>query len=88
MMSLFNNERILELHWKDKEKKLARKVARKVKKEVTKEVARETAAKTARETATYLVRLGKMTFEEIAEATKLPLNVVKELEQQLKPLPE
>ncbi|MCM1500606.1 MAG: hypothetical protein NC124_19260 [Clostridium sp.] len=36
----------------------------------------------ARKTATYLIKLGKMTLEEIAEATELSLDIVKELESQ------
>ena len=58
MMSLFNNERILELHWKDKEKKLARKLAKKL----TKETKRNTAI----ETAERMMKGGKMPLEEIA----------------------
>lgn len=36
----------------------------------------------AKKTAIYLIKLGKMTLEEIAEATELSLNMVKELENQ------
>ncbi|MCM1308638.1 MAG: hypothetical protein NC223_08575 [Butyrivibrio sp.] len=36
----------------------------------------------AKKTAAYLIRLGKMTLEEIAEATELPLDTVKDLENQ------
>ncbi len=37
----------------------------------------------AKRTAAHLIKLGKMTLEEIAEATELSLDVVKELENQL-----
>ncbi len=36
----------------------------------------------AKRTAVHLIRLGKMTLEEIAEATELSLDIVKELENQ------
>ncbi len=36
----------------------------------------------AKKTAVYLIKLGKMTIEEIAEATELSLDIVKELENQ------
>ena len=36
----------------------------------------------AKKTAVRLIKLGKMTLEEIAEATELPLDLVKELESQ------
>ncbi len=34
----------------------------------------------AKRTAAHLIKLGKMTLEEIAEATELSLDIVKELE--------
>jgi predicted transposase YdaD len=40
------------------------------------------AEKKAMETAVNLVKLGKVTLEEIADATGLPLETVKELEKQ------
>ena len=36
----------------------------------------------AKKTAVRLIKLGKMTLEEIAEATELSLDIVKELEKQ------
>ncbi len=36
----------------------------------------------AKRTAIHLIKIGKMTLEEIAEATELPLAIVKELEKQ------
>ncbi len=36
----------------------------------------------AKRTAVHLIKLGKMTLEEIAEATELSLDIVKELESQ------
>ena len=40
----------------------------------------EAAQDKAKKTAVRLIKLGKMTLEEIAEATELPLDLVKELE--------
>ena len=42
----------------------------------------EAAQDKAKKTAVRLIKLDKMTLEEIAEATELPLDVVKELESQ------
>ena len=42
----------------------------------------EAAQDKAKETAVRLIKLGKMTLEEIAEATELPLDLLKELESQ------
>lgn len=42
----------------------------------------EAAQNKAKKTAIYLIKLGKMTLEEIAEATELSLDMVKELENQ------
>ena len=54
--------------------------------DMRKEAAREAAQKAeqnkARKTAVHLIKLGKMTLEEIAEATELSLDIVKELENQ------
>ena len=36
----------------------------------------------AKKTAVRLIKIGKMTLEEIAEATELSLDIVKELESQ------
>lgn len=36
----------------------------------------------AKRTAAHLIKIGKMTLEEIAEATELSLDIVKELESQ------
>ncbi len=50
------------------------------------EAAREAAQKAeqnkAKRTAVHLIRLGKMSLEEIAEATELSLDTVRELEKQ------
>ncbi|MDE6620893.1 MAG: hypothetical protein K2K74_10490, partial [Lachnospiraceae bacterium] len=43
----------------------------------------EAAQKSAREIAERMIRKGKMTLEEIVEATELPLNTIKELEDQI-----
>ncbi len=42
----------------------------------------EAEQKANKKTAAHLIKLGKMTLEEIAEATELSLDVVKELENQ------
>ncbi len=42
----------------------------------------EAALDNARETAVRLIKIGKMSLEEIAEATELPIEIVKELEKQ------
>lgn len=47
------------------------------------EVAREVARETAKKTAVHLIRLGRMTLQEIAEATELPFDVVRELETEV-----
>ena len=46
------------------------------------EAAQEAEQNRAKKTAVHLIKLGKMTLEEIAEATELSLDVVKELENQ------
>lgn len=46
------------------------------------ETARAAEQNKAKKIAVHLIRLGKMTLEEIAEATELPLDMVKELESQ------
>ncbi len=46
------------------------------------EAAQEAEQKANKKTAAHLIKLGKMTLEEIAEATELSLDVVKELENQ------
>ena len=46
------------------------------------EAAIEAAQNQAKKTAVHLIKLGKITLEEIAEATGLSLDVVKELESQ------
>ncbi len=46
------------------------------------EAARKAEQNKAKKTAVHLIKLGKMTLEEIAEATELSLDIVKELEEQ------
>ncbi len=58
----------------------------KIMEDMRNEAAREAAQKAeqdkAKKTAVRLIKLGKMTLEEIAEATELTLDMVKELENQ------
>ncbi len=58
----------------------------KIMEDMRNEAAREAAQKAeqnkAKRTAVHLIKLGKMTLEEIAEATELSLDIVKELESQ------
>ncbi len=50
--------------------------------EAAQKAAQEAEQKANKKTAVHLIKLGKMTLEEIAEATELSLDVVKELENQ------
>ena len=50
--------------------------------EAAQKAAQEAEQNKAKKTAAHLIKLGKMTLEEIAEATELSLDVVKELENQ------
>lgn len=50
--------------------------------DMRKEAAWEAEQKKAKKTAVYLIKLGKMSLEEIAEVTELSLDTVKELENQ------
>ena len=47
---------------------------------------RKDAGAGAKRTAVHLIKLGKMSLEEIAEATELSLDTVKELENQSRQL--
>ncbi|MCM1157531.1 MAG: hypothetical protein NC300_08280 [Bacteroidales bacterium] len=58
------------------------KIMEDMRKEAAREAAREAEYNKARRTAVRLIKLGKMSLEEIAEATELPLDMVKELENQ------
>ena len=50
--------------------------------EAAQKAAQEAEQKANKKTAVHLIKIGKMTLEEIAEATELSLDVVKELENQ------
>ena len=50
--------------------------------EIMEDMRNEAEQNKAKKTAVHLIKLGKMTLEEIAEATELSLDVVKELENQ------
>ena len=54
----------------------------KIMEDMRNEAAREAAQNKAKRTAVHLIKLGKMTLEEIAEATELSIDIVKELESQ------
>ena len=54
----------------------------KIMEDMRNEAAREAEQNKAKRTAVHLIKLGKMTLEEIAEATELSLDIVKELEDQ------
>ena len=54
----------------------------KIMEDMRNEAAREAAQNKAKRTAVHLIKLGKMTLEEISEATELSLDIVKELESQ------
>ena len=58
------------------------KIMEDMRNEAAREAAREAEQNKARKTALHLIKLGKMTLEEIAEATELPLDIIKELENQ------
>ena len=49
---------------------------------IMEDIRNEAAQNKAKRTAVHLIKLGKMTLEEIAEATELSLDIVKELESQ------
>ncbi len=67
-------------YFKQDEKGVA--VMCKIMEDMRNEAAREAAQNKAKRTAVYLIKLGKMTVEEIAEATELSIDIVKELESQ------
>ncbi|MCM1091386.1 MAG: hypothetical protein NC413_11135 [Muribaculum sp.] len=50
--------------------------------EAAQEAAQEAEQKKAKKTAIRLIKLGKMSLEDIAEVTELSLDVVRELESQ------
>ncbi len=54
----------------------------KIMEDMRSEVAREAELNKAKKTAIHLIKLGKMSLEEIGEATELSLDTVKELERQ------
>ena len=54
----------------------------KIMEDMRNEAAREAEQNKAKRTAVHLIKSGKMTLEEIAEATELSLDIVKELEDQ------
>ena len=58
------------------------KIMEDMRNEAAQKAAQEAAQNKAKKTAVHLIKLGKMTLEEIAEATELSLDVVKELENQ------
>lgn len=49
---------------------------------ILEEMRNEAEMNKAKRTAAHLIKIGKMTLEEIAEATELSLDIVKELESQ------
>ena len=67
-------------YYKQDEKGVA--VMCKIMEDMRNEAAREAERNKAEKTAVYLIKLGKMSLEEIAEATELSLDIVKELENQ------
>ncbi len=58
------------------------KIMEDMRNEAAQKAAQEAEQNKAKKTAVHLIKLGKMTLEEIAEATELSLDVVKELENQ------
>ena len=58
------------------------KIMEDMRNEAAREAAQEAEQNKAKKTAVHLIKLGKMTLEEIAEATELSLDIVKELEIQ------
>ncbi len=54
----------------------------KIMEDMRNEAAQKAEQNKAKRTAVHLIKLGKMTLEEIAEATELSLDIVKELENQ------
>ena len=58
------------------------KIMEDMRNEAAQKAAQEAEQKANKKTAVHLIKLGKMTLEEIAEATELSLDVVKELENQ------
>lgn len=75
MMSLFDEEQIMEMHIKGKQREAAEKAAKKAEK------------KAARETAERMLKLGKLSLEDIAECVpSLSFEELKELEAKVKQL--
>ena len=66
-------------------REVTQEVTQKVTQKVTREVARETASETALEIARNLLTQG-LSPENIAKATKLPIESIKELQFQLMPV--
>ncbi len=71
-------------YYKQDEKGVATmcKIMEDMRKEAAREAAQKAEQNKAKKTAVHLIKLGKMTLEEIAEATELPLDIIKELENQ------
>ncbi len=55
----------------------------KIMEDMRNEAAQNAELNKAKKTAVHLIKLGKMSLEEIAEATELSLETVKELESQI-----
>lgn len=71
MMSLFDEEEVLKSY------------IRSERYEAAQEAAKEAEQNKARKTAIRLIKLGKMPLEDIAEATELPVEDIKELEKEV-----
>ena len=71
-------------YYKQDEKGVAAmcKIMEDMRNEAAREAAQQAEQNKAKKTAVHLIKLGKMTLEEIAEATELSLDIVKELENQ------
>ena len=67
-------------YFKQDEKGVA--IMSKIMEDMRNEAAEKAEQNRAKKTAAHLIKLGKMTLEEIAEATELSLDTVKELETQ------
>ncbi len=78
MMNLFDHEQIMKIYALD----LAKEVSEKAAKEAE-ERAEKKARKVAKETAECLIRMGKLSLEEITSATGLTFEEVKEIESNL-----
>lgn len=80
MMSLFDEEQIMKTYWKDMRNTLTQELTQELKQELTQELSYEK----DRETAEKLIKMGKLSLEEIALCVpSLSLDELREIEAEI-----